>query len=92
MMRVQPTQTTVRALSGIRCGDHAISRPLTTKVISDCRTILTHSIINGEIQGDIGKPHLVQATDIGPFDKIGIPGEAVFAIGGLRPAALDPAE
>jgi len=52
MMRVQPTQTTVRALLGIRCGDHAISRPLTTKVISDCRTILTHSIINGEIQGE----------------------------------------
>src|SRR4030042_2030502 len=42
--------------------------------------------------GDIGKPHLVQAADISPFDEIGIPGEAVFAVGGFRPAALDPAE
>jgi len=42
--------------------------------------------------GYIGKPHLVQAADIGPFDEIGIPGEAVFAVGGLRPVALDPAE
>ena len=34
---------------------------------------------------DVGKPYLVQMADSHPFDNIGMPGEAVAAIGSLRP-------
>src|SRR3989338_9067801 len=42
--------------------------------------------------GDIGKPDLIQLSDIHLLNEIGISGKAVLAVGGIGPAALDPAE